>query len=224
MVRVHGGAPSLMRTDRHGQVADYPADAAPVRLRNSRALSLMACPAPPESSLVDRGCERRGTQWFVVRPWFTSPVEETSTVEGDAAAAWQVAVARDVHFSRQAGRCSASTPVREYAYIDEAVATTGQSTPSRSRPPQPASHDSIICAVFVGARNNEMAGMSCRFAEAAPLARGRSSSLPCRRVPRARPRLVVPARLPRRLLERGDARAGAVIFVPLGFVSVFSLS
>ena len=200
-----------------GQVArDYPADVAPVRLRKQPSLPTVA--RAPESSLVEQVVSAEDAVVRGKAPGSPRPSRRSRPSEDTATVAQQAAVARDV-VSSQAGRVAQpSTPVREYAHRDEAVATYG-TDPRLGVPVHRNWHRTTMRVV--GAPEHD-GGQRRAFAEAASpseqggvqISRVGGAS---RRQVEARRASQIKSRLDRR--ERATHRGRAIVIFALGFVS-----
>ena len=190
-----------------GQVArDYPADAAPVRLRKQPSLPTVA--RAPESSLVEQVVSAEDAVVRGKAPGSPRPSRLSRPSEDAAAVAQQAAVARDV-VSSQAGRVAQpSTPVREYAHRDEAAATYG----TDPRPGVPVHRNWHRTTMRVVGAPEQRDGGQCRaLAEAvSPSEQGVFKSLVSEVPLGARPRLVVPARLSRAWIVASVRRIAGV--------------
>ncbi len=204
-----------------GQVArDYPADAAPVRLRKQPSLPTVA--RAPESSLVEQVVSAEDAVVRGKAPGSPRPSRKPRPSKDAAAVAQQAAVARDV-VSSQAGRVAQpSTPVREYAHRDEAVATYG-TDPRLGVPVHRNWHRTTMRVV--GAPEQRDGGQRRAFAEAAsPSEQGgvQSSRVggASRRQAEARRASQIKSRLDRRerAARRGQRHGGLLMFL-LGFIS-----
>lgn len=201
-----------------GQVArDYPADAAPVRLRKQPSLPTVA--RAPESSLVEQVVSAEDAVVRGKAPGSPRPSRKSRPSKDAAAVTQQAAVARDV-VSSQAGRVAQpSTPVREYAHRDEAVATYG-TDPRLGVPVHRNWHRTTMRVV--GAPEQRDGGQRRAFAEAASpseqggvqISRVGGAS---RRQVEARRASQIKSRLDRR--ERATHRGRAIVIFALGFVS-----
>lgn len=201
-----------------GQVArDYPADAAPVRLRKQPSLPTVA--RAPESSLVEQVVSAEDAVVRGKAPGSPRPSRKSRPSKEAATVAQQAAVVRDV-VSPQAGRVAQpATPVREYAHRDEAAATYGTDL----RPGVPVHRNWHRTTMrVVGAPEDRDGGQRRALVEAAsPSEQGgvQSSRVggASRHQAEARRASQIESRLDRR--ERTTQRGRAIVIFALGFVS-----